>query len=153
MLKRSIWTLALLALPIAALPLSGQERGRGRGGPVTLPDGPGKEMVQAKCEACHGLNLITNSGYSRDEWVSLISTMVALPPNDAGTVADYLAKNFPEKPRPPAVLIAGPTQVNIKEWIVPSLGSRIAARFKRMGLTKDLPELRGQPARAAAFER
>ena len=54
MSRSVIWTLALLALPIAALPLSGQERGRGRGGPVTLPDGPGKEMVQAKCEACHG---------------------------------------------------------------------------------------------------
>ena len=36
---------------------------------------------------------------------------------------------------------------------VRKLGSRIAARFKRMGLTKDLPELRGLPARAAAFER
>ena len=33
------------------------------------------------------------------------------------------------------------------------LGSRIAARFKGMGLTRDLPELRGQPARAADFER
>jgi plasmid stability protein len=33
------------------------------------------------------------------------------------------------------------------------LGSRIAARFKGLGLTRDLPELRGQPARAADFER
>ena len=33
------------------------------------------------------------------------------------------------------------------------LGSRIAARFKRMGLTTDLPELHAQPARAADFER
>lgn len=28
----------------------------------------------------------------------------------------------------------------------PKLGSRIAARFKKAGLTTDLPELRGQPA-------
>ena len=124
MSRRVIWALTLLALPIATLPLSGQERGRGRGGPVNLPDGPGKEIVQAKCEACHGLNLIASSGYSRDEWISLFGTMVALPQNEAGAVADYLAKNFPEKPRPQAVLIAGPAQVNIKEWIVPSLGSR-----------------------------
>ena len=33
------------------------------------------------------------------------------------------------------------------------LGSRIAARFRGLGLTRDLPELRGQPARAADFER
>jgi len=34
---------------------------------------------------------------------------------------------------------------------VPKLGSRIAARFKKLGLTADLPELRGQPARSADF--
>lgn len=31
----------------------------------------------------------------------------------------------------------------------PRLGSRIAARFTKAGLTEDLPELRGQPARSA----
>jgi plasmid stability protein len=31
------------------------------------------------------------------------------------------------------------------------LGSRIAARFAKIGLTADLPELRGQPARSASF--
>jgi virginiamycin B lyase len=124
MSRRVIGALASVAVLIATLPLAGQERGRGRGGPVTLPDGPGKEIVQAKCESCHSLNLVTNSGYSREEWVSLFTTMVALPQNEAGPVAEYLAKNFPEKPRPRAVVIAGPAQVNIKEWIVPSLGSR-----------------------------
>ena len=31
----------------------------------------------------------------------------------------------------------------------PRLGSKIAARFAKVGLTSDLPELRGQPARPA----
>lgn len=31
----------------------------------------------------------------------------------------------------------------------PRLGSRIAARFAKAGLTADLPELRGQPVRPA----
>ena len=34
---------------------------------------------------------------------------------------------------------------------VPRLGSRIAARFARTGLTEDLPELRGQPPRSPDF--
>lgn len=34
---------------------------------------------------------------------------------------------------------------------VSALGSRIAARFKKAGLTQDLPELRGQSARSADF--
>ncbi|MDD4866377.1 MAG: toxin-antitoxin system [Mycobacterium sp.] len=31
------------------------------------------------------------------------------------------------------------------------LGSRIAYRFKGLGLTEDIPELRGQPVQAAQF--
>ena len=34
---------------------------------------------------------------------------------------------------------------------VQKLGTRIAARFAQHGLTADLPELRGQPARPADF--
>jgi len=33
----------------------------------------------------------------------------------------------------------------------PDLGSRIAARFAKTGLTKDLPELHGQAPKPAAF--
>lgn len=33
------------------------------------------------------------------------------------------------------------------------LGSRIAARFKKTGLTRDLPEWRGQTPRSASFEK
>lgn len=36
---------------------------------------------------------------------------------------------------------------------LPNLGSRIAARFARIGLTKDLPELRGQVPRPAELGR
>jgi plasmid stability protein len=32
------------------------------------------------------------------------------------------------------------------------LGSRIAARFSRVGLKEEIPELRGQPAHPADFE-
>jgi len=125
MSRTAFWGLALLAVSVATFPVSGQERGRGRGGPVTpLPEGPGKEIVQAQCASCHSLNLISNSGYSRDEWTSLFTTMVALPRDEVATVADYLTKNFPEKPRPKAVIIPGPVQATIKEWVVPTLGSR-----------------------------
>jgi len=36
---------------------------------------------------------------------------------------------------------------------VRKLGSRVAARFKTVGLTADLPEFGGQRARAADFDR
>ena len=36
---------------------------------------------------------------------------------------------------------------------LPKLGSRIAARFAKAGLTTDLPELRGQLPRSAEFSK
>ena len=115
----------VLTVVFPARPVQGQARGQGRGGALSLPDGPGREVVQSQCTACHALGLIANAGgNTRQGWVDLFSTMVALPKNQSDEVADYLAKNFPEQSRPPAVVIPGPARVSIKEWNVPSLGSR-----------------------------
>src|SRR4051812_38167272 len=100
-------------------------RTQGRGPQVQLPDGPGKEMVQTTCTGCHALNLIINSGgYTRQGWQDLFGTMLTLPNEQRTVIADYLAKNFPEQPRPAAVIIPGDVSVSIKEWVVPTLGSR-----------------------------
>src|SRR5215510_16467838 len=81
---------------------------QGRGQPTTLPDGQGKEAVQAQCTKCHALGLIANSGgYTRQGWEELIGTMVVLPADQKAQVSSYLATNFPERPRPQAVVIPG----------------------------------------------
>jgi len=93
--------------------------------PVQLPEGNGKELVEATCGSCHSLNLLTGSGgYTREGWELVLNSMVAPPREQAAVLVDYLAKNFPEQPRPPAVLIPGIVKVTVKEWVVPSLGSR-----------------------------
>ena len=47
--------------------------------PVQLPDGNGKELVEATCTQCHRLNLLTGSGgYTRQGWEALIGSMVGL---------------------------------------------------------------------------
>ena len=107
-----------LALPAAA----DAQRG---GQPVELPDGPGRELVETTCTGCHRLNLIVNSwGYTREGWHERFASMVALPDDDAEMVAGYLATNFPMKPVPEAVLIPGDVEVTIREWLLPTLGSR-----------------------------
>src|SRR5690348_1259250 len=94
------------ALAVHARPQSPQGRGRGA---VNLPDGAGKEQVEKYCTPCHQLNNIpTSGGYTRQGWHELISTMVALPKDQADLVVDYLAKHFPEQPRPKAIVIPGP---------------------------------------------
>src|SRR5215470_13539450 len=95
-----------------------------RGQAVQLPEGNGKDQVQTTCSQCHALNLVTNAGYTRQEWQETFSSMVKLPKAQSDVIADYLARNFPDKPKTPAVLISGTTKVSIKEWAVPSLGSR-----------------------------
>jgi plasmid stability protein len=42
--------------------------------------------------------------------------------------------------------------VRDEDGLRPPLGSRLAARFARLGLTEEIPELRGQAARPADFE-
>ena len=100
-------------------------QGRGGRGNVQLADGPGKEQVLGYCQSCHTLTNIANSGgYTKEGWTELISTMIKLPADQHDIVVDYLAKNFPEQPRPKAVVIPGSTRVSFKEWSLPTLGSR-----------------------------
>jgi virginiamycin B lyase len=122
MLKRSVSLLAAAAL----LYFAGTARIDGQRGqaPIQLPEGNGKELVQSTCSQCHGLNLVSNAGYTRDEWQAVLSSMVNVPRDQSTVLIDYLARNFPSKPKPPAVLIPGNVTVTIKEWEVPSLGSR-----------------------------
>jgi len=90
-----------------------------------LPDGEPKALMQGACAACHRLDYIPNSrGYSQDGWRQLIGTMIALPNAQADVVTRYLAEHFPKKPGTDPVLIPGPVDVTITEWLAPTLGSR-----------------------------
>src|SRR5690349_987228 len=123
MLKTSVSSFVITALLCSAAVIA-QERGQ-RGQQTQLPEGAGKDLVQTTCSQCHALNLVTNAGYSRQDWEQVFTSMVSLPKDKVTAIADYLGKNFPDKPKPKAVVISdGPAKVTIKEWVVPSLGSR-----------------------------
>ena len=63
-----------------------------------LPDGEGKEAIQASCNLCHGLNYITRAGRSAEEWRNLVSDMVSrgapLTKDEFEQVLRYLAAHF-----------------------------------------------------------
>ena len=50
--------------------------------------------------------------------------MVILPEEEARVIAEYLAEHFPERPERRPVLVEGDLEIDIKEWIVPTLGQR-----------------------------
>lgn len=121
MLAKSFLLALTAALWCSVLPAHSQT-------PPNLPDGPGKEAVVSYCSGCHGLNRVANSGYPQAYWHTAIRMMlnfgVPIPPDQINVVTDYLAKNFPEKPKPIANIIPGPARIEIKEWQVPIPGSR-----------------------------
>ncbi|MEJ2215877.1 MAG: cytochrome C [Gemmatimonadota bacterium] len=132
MRNRRPWLSPLTALPALlsvslvfalAMPAPAQAQRRPQT-PVVLPDGPGKEIVQTTCVGCHDLRRVTGDGYTREGWVHVFTTMVDLPPEQVSRVADYLAKNFPEKPKPHPVLLPGDATVSFREWPLPTKGSR-----------------------------
>jgi virginiamycin B lyase len=117
----------LLILLVAVALLCCTQGGLSQTQPV-LPGGTGKETVEKACASCHALSTVTNAGHNREEWTSVLHMMVTagapVPKDQIPTVTDYLAKNFPERPAPEAVIIPGSVQVSIKEWQVPTAGSR-----------------------------
>jgi virginiamycin B lyase len=110
-----------LAFFCAALPARAQQP------QAEFPEGAGKSTVVAVCGGCHDINRV-RVGYTPEGWRTVMRMMlnfdVPVPEDQVGTVTDYLTKNFPERPRPAAVIIEGPVQANIKLWPVPTPGSR-----------------------------
>ena len=92
--------------------------------PTNLPDGDGKQVVQAVCASCHTLDYITRGwGYDKKGWDELIATMISLPPDTENQVSTYLGEHYSAKSRPPSVILPGPAKVSIQEWVLPTLGS------------------------------
>jgi virginiamycin B lyase len=112
--------LIAVALLCGALPVRGQV--------TPLPDGAGKETVAATCASCHSIERVTRAGYDAAGWRNVVAMMMnagaKLPANQTDAVVAYLAKNFPAKAEPAAVLIPGVAQATIQEWVVPTAGSR-----------------------------
>jgi virginiamycin B lyase len=92
-----------------------------------LPDGAGKELVEAVCTACHETNQITrSSGYTREGWQELTGTMIDLSgsPEDQAEITQYLARHFPPNTERAPKLMPGDAKIAFKEWMVPTLGQR-----------------------------
>ena len=91
-----------------------------------LPAGEGESLVREHCSSCHRPEILNRAqGYNTlSEWRQLMATMVALDEPRADIIARYLAKHFQSKPELYPTLVAGPVEIEIEEWMVPTLGQR-----------------------------
>jgi virginiamycin B lyase len=91
------------------------------------PEGPSKQRFVATCDGCHDINRV-RIGYTPEGWLTVMRMMqnahAPVAAEEWGPMLDYLIKNFPERPRPAAVIIDGPVRANIDMWDVPTQGSR-----------------------------
>jgi virginiamycin B lyase len=126
MFNRTINSMLAVVLLAAASPALGQQPA-GQAPAQNFPDGPGKETVLKVCGGCHDINR-ARAGYTPTGWNTLQAMMqnfdTPIPPEEWPTVTAYLMKAFPERQRPAAAIIPGPTQATIKLWDVPTIGSR-----------------------------
>ena len=93
--RKLFWTIVLVACSLPSL------RAQTR---IQLPEGPGKATVQAVCSQCHGLDRVTSSGRSRNQWNTVVQEMMQegarVLPDQVAVVVDYLATHFPETMTP-----------------------------------------------------
>jgi cytochrome c5 len=66
--------------------------------PVALPDGPGKELVESRCTACHDLERVAVAKRQRGDWAALVANMVGrgavASPDEARAITSYLMVHF-----------------------------------------------------------
>src|SRR6187551_3714858 len=93
-------------LPLLSLSLAVPD-----GSQSQLPDGNGRELVQATCTRCHGLDKFTSVRLTHDDWRDVVDLMqkygAGLAATDVPVVTDYLAHSFPGKAKSPGVLVPG----------------------------------------------
>src|SRR6266705_1812319 len=117
-----------------------------------LPEGKGKEIAAAKCMSCHALEARVGNGYTAEGWSTAVRMMtnhgVPLSKEEIATLAPYLAKNYPEKNKPDAVVVPGPTKGSMKSGQASTPGSRphdpLAARDGSLWYTGQVDDVLGR---------
>ena len=92
------------------------------------------------------------AGYTPEGWRTVLRMManhgVAVPADQVAPLNEYLTKSFPEKGKPAGVVTPGPAEVSIKEWQVPTPGSRphdpLATRDGSLWYTGQMANVLGQ---------
>ena len=64
----------------------------------TLPEGPGKAVVEKMCKGCHGLENVVRSRRTKDKWSDIVDDMIARgakgTDSEADEVIEYLSTHF-----------------------------------------------------------
>ena len=98
----------LLAVAVALAPLHAQD----------LPPGQGRDIVVARCVACHEADLITQQRLTRAGWGREVDKMVrwgaVVETSEREPMLDYLSARFAPKPVPAHIVATAGTEAAYK---------------------------------------
>lgn len=84
-----------------------------------LPDGPGKQVVVAKCTQCHGQEMFALSRKTPDDWDQTITKMTSnglvITDEEYEVIMDYLTKNL--GPLPPKINVNKATAADLQKGL------------------------------------
>ena len=87
--------LALAALALAAAVVSGAS--------PSLPEGPGRKILESACVACHSLDVVTAKRWSNQQWRDSVNAMIArgaaVNKDQARDLVTYLGRHFGNRGR------------------------------------------------------
>ena len=67
-------------------------------GEVTLPEGPGRDIVYKRCQTCHQLTRIKGEKHSPEAWGKIVDRMIQnglkISQEEKNMIIDYLATHF-----------------------------------------------------------
>lgn len=67
----------------------------------SLPEGPGKELVEVVCSSCHSTERIVDKHWTRPQWQDKVLEMLQeetdVTQAERDRIVDYLAKSFPAR--------------------------------------------------------
>lgn len=129
------------ALTAAALPSSAEG----------LPDGPGKDLVEAICSECHTTGRIALQQLTKPQWEDKVLEMLQEAPDvkqsERDKIVEYLAKNFPARAN---VNKAAAKELQAALEISPESAAAIVNYRQQNGSFKTLDELKKVPGVDAA---
>jgi mono/diheme cytochrome c family protein len=114
---------------------------------ITLPDGPGRDLVYAKCQTCHDLQYVKESqGLGAGAWKDLMVTMygfgLRIPDSDKAAIVKYLSTYLGPNP-PPAPKEVASTEPAVDGAKVFSTNCTACHRDKGQGVKGSFPPLSG----------
>lgn len=135
---KTAWSVLVAAIAVTAVALPSYAEG--------LPDGPGKDLVEAICGECHTIERIATQQLTKPKWADKVLEMLQESPDvkqsERDKIVEYLAKTFPAR--------ANVNKANAKELqavleISPESAMSIVGYRQKNGSFKTLDDLKKVP--------